>query len=155
MRLLQKHPAASQQLRLIIVGDGPLRQEIEQTLSAGNATEYAWLAGARSDIPDVLRMLDCFVLPSETEGTSCTLQEAMATGLPAIATAVGGTPDLINPANAGHLVAPDDEESFADAIWTAFTNIESTRAQAISARQFALDNFAMQGMIRQYRKLFS
>lgn len=155
VRLLQKHPDAAHQIRLIIVGDGPLRQEVEQTLSAGKAAEYAWLAGARSDIPDILRMLDCFVLPSHTEGTSCTLQEAMATGLPSIATAVGGTPDLIHPAHAGRLISADDEDEFAEAIWAAFTNREETRLQASSARQFALDHFSLQGMLDQYHELIS
>ena len=155
VRLLQKHKEAAQQLRLIIVGDGPLRHQVEQTLQVGNASEYAWIAGARSDIADILRMLDCFVLPSQTEGTSCTLQEAMATGLPSIATAVGGTPDLINPANAGRLVSPNDEESLADAIWEAFTNRGKTSFQAKAARQFALNNFSIKGMINQYQKIFS
>ena len=155
VRLLQKYPDAARQIRLIIVGDGPLRQEVEQTLSEGQVAEYAWLAGARSDIPDILRMLDCFVLPSQTEGTSCTLQEAMATGLPSIATAVGGTPDLIHPARAGRLIYADNENEFAEALWEAFINREETRRQASSARQFALDHFSLQGMLEQYRKLFS
>lgn len=155
VRLLQKHPEAAQRMRLIIVGEGPLRKEIEQILHVSNAAAYAWLAGARSDIPDILRMLDCFVLPSQTEGTSCTLQEAMATGLPSIATAVGGTPDLISPAHAGHLISTDDEEAFADTLWEAFVNSEETRRQALAARQFALDQFAIPGMIKQYQNLFS
>lgn len=155
VRLLQKYADATRQIRLIIVGDGPLRQEVEQTLSEGQVAEYAWLAGARSDIPDILRMLDCFVLPSQTEGTSCTLQEAMATGLPSIATAVGGTPDLISPARAGRLISIDNENEFAEAIWETFINSKETRHQASSSRQFALNHFSLQGMLDQYRELFS
>lgn len=155
VRLLQKHPEAAQHIRLIVVGDGPLRKEVEQILNAGNAAEYAWLAGARSDIPDILRILDCFVLPSQTEGTSCTLQEAMATGLPSIATAVGGTPDLIHPARAGRLISADNEDEFANAIWAAFIDRDETRQQGLSARQFAVNNFSQQEMLGQYRRLFS
>ena len=73
-----------------------------------------------ADVADVLRSLDLFVLPSQTEGTSCTLQEAMASGLPVVATAVGGTPDLVQEGVTGRLVPPDDEQALADAMVHAF-----------------------------------
>ena len=96
VRLLQDHPEAAIRMRLVVVGEGPLRAEIETLLADANVSHLAWLAGARDDVADVLRMLNCFVLPSQAEGTSCTLQEAMACGLPVVATAVGGTPDLLD-----------------------------------------------------------
>jgi glycosyltransferase involved in cell wall biosynthesis len=101
-----------------------------------------------------LRALDLFVLPSQAEGTSCTLQEAMACGLPVVATAVGGTPDLVNEGVTGHLVPPDDELALAQALTQAFDQPDVLTRQGIAARDQATRRFGMSGMVRQYQHLF-
>lgn len=155
VRLLKEHPETAKHIRLLIIGEGPLRAEVERILQEGNASQYAWLPGPRSDIPEILRMLDCFVLPSQTEGTSCTLQEAMATGLPCIATAVGGTPKLITEGANGHLIPADDDAALSQTIFQSYAT--PTHAQAIgqAARQSALKSFALAGMVSDYDVLFS
>jgi len=153
VRLIEQHPEAARRLRLAIVGDGPLRSEVENILTTANALQYAWLPGARNDIPDILRMFDCFTLPSQAEGTSCTLQEAMACGLPAIATAVGGTPALVEEGVTGHLVPSDDEAALADAIWQAYQTPEKTAGFGLAARNKALERFALSSMIEHYDRL--
>lgn len=155
VRLLKEHPEAASRMRLIIIGEGPLREEVEQVLRDGNASQYAWLPGARNDIPDILRMLDCFVLPSQAEGTSCTLQEAMASGLHCIATAVGGTPKLINDQQTGDLITADDEAALAEQLHQAFSAPERSYCLGAAARQAALTSFSLNGMMRDYSKLFS
>lgn len=155
VRLLKEHPEAASRMRLIIIGEGPLRMEIEQILRDGNATQYAWLPGARNDIPDILRMLDCFVLPSQAEGTSCTLQEAMASGLPCIATAVGGTPKLINDGKNGCLISADDDQSLADSLWELHSHPDFARKFGLASRQTALKSFAISTMASDYSRLFS
>lgn len=155
VRLLRDHPEMAERARLVIVGDGPLRGEVESILEAGGASHLAWLPGGRSDIPDVLRMLDCFVLPSETEGTSCTLQEAMSCGLPCIATAVGGTPDLLAHGRAGVLVQPGDVDALSDALSRSFASPDEARHLGHVARELALSSFGMAGMVRQYLDRFS
>lgn len=155
VRLLREHPQAAQHLRLVVVGEGPLRAQVEATLAAGGATHLAWLAGSRDDVADVLRMLDCFVLPSQAEGTSCTLQEAMASGLPVVATAVGGTPDLVEEGVTGCLVPSDDEAAMSEAIWSLYVDRAKTRLFAHTARQRALKNFALDAMVDAYVPLFS
>ncbi len=155
VKLLKNHPEAASRMRLLIVGDGPLRNEVEATLCLGNALQYAWLPGARNDIADILRTLDCFVLPSQAEGTSCTLQEAMACGLPAIATAVGGTPALVEEGVTGNLIPADDEDSLAQALWLAYSSAEEFSKLGITARQRAIAGFGLNGMIKQYEQLFS
>ena len=155
VKLLKIHPEATSRMRLAIVGDGPLRNEVEETLRLGNALQYAWLPGARNDIADILRTLDCFVLPSQAEGTSCTLQEAMACGLPAIATAVGGTPALVEEGVTGNLIPADDEDSLAQALWLAYSSAEEFSKLGITARQRAIAGFGLNGMIKQYERLFS
>ena len=155
VRLLQDHPEAAARMRLVVVGEGPLRAEIETLLADANVSHLAWLAGARDDVADVLRMLNCFVLPSQAEGTSCTLQEAMACGLPVVATAVGGTPDLLDHGKSGVLVASDDEAAMATAIWGMYTDPANTLRLAQTARDRALQGFGLDAMVHSYETLFS
>ena len=155
VRLLQDHPEAAIRMRLVVVGEGPLRAEIETLLANANVSHLAWLAGARDDVADVLRMLNCFVLPSQAEGTSCTLQEAMACGLPVVATAVGGTPDLLKHGESGFLVDSDDEAAMANAIWALYTDKAKTLRLAQTARDWALQNFGLDAMVHSYESLFS
>ena len=155
VRLLQDHPEAAIRMRLVVVGEGPLRAEIETLLANANVSHLAWLAGARDDVADVLRMLNCFVLPSQAEGTSCTLQEAMACGLPVVATAVGGTPDILKHGESGFLVDSDDEAAMANAIWALYTDKAKTLRLAQTARDWALQNFGLDAMVHSYESLFS
>lgn len=155
VRLLREHPEMAERARLVIVGEGPLRSEIESTLAAADLHGDAWLPGARDDVADILRSLDLFVLPSQAEGTSCTLQEAMASGLPVVATAVGGTPDLVEEGATGHLVPSDDEGALAAAIHQAFCNPLDAQRFAHTARTRAINQFGLDAMVQAYDALFS
>ena len=154
VRALQDNPVMRDAARLVIVGEGPLRAEVERVLVEADMSDLAWLPGARADVADVLRSLDLFVLPSQAEGTSCTLQEAMASGLPVVATAVGGTPDLVQEGVTGHLVPPNDEQALADAMARAFSDPGTAARQGQAGREHALCRFAMGTMVRQYQQLF-
>ena len=154
VRLLQRHPAAREYARLVIVGEGPLRAEVERILLAAGVRELAWLPGARADIPAVLRALDCFVLPSQTEGTSCTLQEAMASGLPCVATAVGGTPELLSLGATGTLVPGDDPDAMAQAIQAYLSDPVRAGAHGRAARERVVAAFGIDGMVGRYDALF-
>jgi sugar transferase (PEP-CTERM/EpsH1 system associated) len=155
VKLLQDYPKAALRIRLVIIGDGPLKNEIEKILLLGNALQYTWLPGARNDIADIMRTLDCFVLPSQTEGTSCTLLEAMACGLPTIATAVGGTPALVEEGITGNLIPADDVASLAQALWLAYSSPDNFSKLGINARQRVISVFALSSMIKQYEQLFT
>lgn len=155
VRLLAMHPEARQRVRLVMVGDGPLRAEVERILIEAGVQHLAWLPGARQDVAAILQCLDCFVLPSLTEGTSCTLQEAMATGLPTVATAVGGTPDLLQDGCTGQLVQPGDVDGMAQALWMYMNDSPLAKQHGSLARQHALQRFALAGMISRYDALFS
>ncbi|HEY9209574.1 TIGR03088 family PEP-CTERM/XrtA system glycosyltransferase [Acidovorax sp.] len=154
VRALQDNPTMRETARLVIVGAGPLRAEVERVLAEAGMSELAWLPGARHDVADLLRSLNLFVLPSQAEGTSCTLQEAMACGLPVVATAVGGTPDLVEEGVTGHLVPPDDEAALAAALVRAFDQPDQACLQGLVGREHAVQRFAMRGMLRQYQDLF-
>jgi sugar transferase (PEP-CTERM/EpsH1 system associated) len=97
-------PELTTMLRLVMVGEGPLRKDSIAILQAAGIQHLAWLPGERKDVADVMRGLDCFVLPSLGEGISNTILEAMASGLPVIATAVGGNVELVAEGQNGTLV---------------------------------------------------
>ena len=151
--LLQQHPELADRARLVIVGEGPLRQEVVSVLNGAGLMHLAWLPGARSDVADVLRMLTVFVLPSQTEGTSCTLQEAMATGLPAVATAVGGNTALLGD-GMGHLIPAGDVVAMAAALFDRLTDVTGSRLQGTKARQRACEQFGIERLATQYESLF-
>ncbi len=154
VELLHTYPETKERCRLIIVGEGPLRNEVESILAEAKVEHLAWLAGARDDVSVILPALDCFVLPSTAEGTSCTLQEAMSCGLPVVATAVGGTPDLVVNGVTGYLVPSNDVEAMTAAIWKMYCEPIRTEAMGVSARLHALANFALSVMIERYAGLF-
>ena len=100
-------------LRLVIVGDGHARAECQALVDAAGLGPQACFPGDCTDTPDWLRSLDLFVLPSLGEGISNTILEAMATGLPVLATRVGGTPELVEPGKTGTLWTPGDGHGLA------------------------------------------
>jgi sugar transferase (PEP-CTERM/EpsH1 system associated) len=152
--LVQNHPECRESLRLAIVGEGRLKPQIIEILNKGQVMDLAWLPGERNDIPDILANLNCFVLPSYSEGTSCTLQEAMASSLAVVATAVGGTPALIKNGSNGTLVQPDDDEALAAAIHAYYSDAALARSHGCQARQQAERDFSIVSMIQQYEEVF-
>ena len=115
-RALELLPREKQRMHLVITGDGPLRTQLETLINDLGIGEFVWMAGDRNDIPDILRLLDIFVLPSIGEGISNTILEAMATALPVIATNVGGNPELIENGVNGYLVPCSDAEKLGEYI---------------------------------------
>jgi len=152
---LRRHPCARERLRLVIVGDGPLRDEVLRVLAAADATPYAWLAGERHDVADVMRGLDCFVLPSLAEGISNTLLEAMASGLPVIATRVGGNAELMEEGLTGRLVPRADPEALATEILRYFDDPLLARRHGGAGRSLVEKRFSLDLMVRRYDELYT
>jgi glycosyltransferase involved in cell wall biosynthesis len=94
--------------RLMLVGDGPSRPELEQRVGGMGLCDVIHFTGIRRDIPDVLQAMDVFALPSLREGLPKAILEAMAAGLPVVATAVGGIPEVVEYDVTGFLVPPRD-----------------------------------------------
>ncbi|MEO6823134.1 MAG: TIGR03088 family PEP-CTERM/XrtA system glycosyltransferase, partial [Nitrosospira sp.] len=103
---LLEEPGAREQFRLLIVGEGSSRQECIAMLREAGAETLAWFPGERADVPELMSAMDLFVLPSLGEGISNTILEAMATGLPVVATSVGGNVELVKEGLTGMLVPP-------------------------------------------------
>ncbi len=114
--IFRESPMHRHSLRCILVGDGPERVALEQCIAELELGDRVWLAGDREDIPALLACMDVFVLPSLGEGISNTVLEAMATGLPVIATRVGGNPELVEHGVSGLLVPVGDAEALAQAV---------------------------------------
>lgn len=154
IRVLELAPTLKPRLRLVMVGDGPLRTEAQALLAVAGVAELAWLPGERHDIPEVLRGLDCFVLPSLAEGISNTILEAMASGLPVIATNVGGNPELVTEGRTGRLVPPGDPKAMAQAIIAYAQNPEQAGAAGRAGRAVVERRFSLDAMVGAYRSVY-
>ncbi|MEK8024405.1 TIGR03088 family PEP-CTERM/XrtA system glycosyltransferase [Pseudaquabacterium rugosum] len=154
VRLLQRQPALRAQARLVIVGRGVLQAPIEQVLREGGVSELAWLAGERHDVPDVMRGLDVFVLPSLAEGISNTILEAMTSARPVVATAVGGNGDLVDDPHTGRLVPAAEPEAMADALAPLVTDAARRRTLGAAGRQRVLDRFSLDAMVGAYQRQY-
>jgi sugar transferase (PEP-CTERM/EpsH1 system associated) len=154
IELCGRNPAATAGLRLLIVGDGSQRGELEKQARLSACGDRIAFLGAREDVPALLRQMDVFVLPSLNEGISNTLLEAMACGLPVIATRVGGNVELIADQETGILVAPGDPDDIGRALATLADDGERRRRVGAAARRRAEREFSLQRMVAEYTALY-
>ncbi|MBL8286379.1 MAG: TIGR03088 family PEP-CTERM/XrtA system glycosyltransferase [Rubrivivax sp.] len=152
--MLTEFPHLRASARLVMVGEGPLRAECEAILGAAGLGALAWFGGERADVPDVMRGLDCFVLPSLVEGISNTVLEAMASGLPVVATDVGGTRDLVAEGSTGTLVPAGDPDALAHAIAHLVADASRARAMGRAARLAVERRFGLEGMVAAYGRVY-
>ena len=141
-------------LRLAMVGDGPLAEPIRARLQEAGLLDRTWLPGVRGDVAHILRALDCFVLPSLSEATSCTLQEAMATGLPIIATDVGGNAELLAGGTSGSLVPSGDRQALAVQIHQHLL-LGGDSPQAAAALASVRQRYSLGDVLQRYHDLFT
>jgi sugar transferase (PEP-CTERM/EpsH1 system associated) len=154
VRALERVPALRERLRLVVVGDGPLRGEIADILARGGASDLAWLPGARDDVARILGALDVFVLPSLAEGISNTILEAMATGLPVIASNVGGNRELVEDGVTGALVAAGDADALAGRLLDYAGDPQKSRRAGRAGRARAERLYSLDAMVAQYTTLY-
>jgi sugar transferase (PEP-CTERM/EpsH1 system associated) len=152
--LVARDPAPATRLRLLIVGDGPRRAACVELLRLAGVSALAWLPGARDDISQLMRAMDLFVQPSLAEGTSNTILEAMASGLPVVATAVGGNVDLIQPGWTGTLVPPRQPARLADAIHDYVTIAGLASRHGQRGRRLVLAEHSLQAMSAAYLAVY-
>jgi sugar transferase (PEP-CTERM/EpsH1 system associated) len=153
-RALAQQPALRDRLRLVLVGDGPLRAECEAVLAEAGLSGLVWMAGERSDVPDVMRALDCFVLPSLAEGISNTILEAMASGLPVLATAVGANGELVLDGKSGRLVPAGDVEALAAGLVAMAINPAASAEMGRIGRERVEQCFSLPAMVEAYDGIY-
>jgi len=140
--------------RLVLTGDGPLRDELEQKAKSLSLEKNISFLGRRSDIPSILRNMDVFILPSLSEGMSNTILEAMSTGKPVIATDVGGNSELVVPDETGILVPSDDVKALETAMRIFINAPELIKKMGAAGRKKVIKSFSIQSMVNNYEALY-
>jgi glycosyltransferase involved in cell wall biosynthesis len=140
-------------VQLSILGDGDERKALEGRGAALGVTGRTTWHGTVADAAPLFPGFDVFVLSSRTEGTPMALFEAMAAGVPVVATTVGGVPDVVSPAEA-ILVPPDDPASLADAVRETLSDPAAAHARACAARRRLEREFAVQPWLERYETLY-
>lgn len=146
--------AARPETKFLIVGDGPLRSALERrvaSLGLGGSFEFL---GERHDVPALLAASEIFVLPSRTEASPNGVLEAMAAGVPIVATRVGGIPELVESGASGVLVEPDRPATLADALIDLMERPEWGRTLGRAAREVAEEQHGFDRMVAQFERLY-
>jgi glycosyltransferase involved in cell wall biosynthesis len=154
LRILELRPILRHKVRLVIAGDGSLRTEIERMLQSADAHELAWLPGFRDDAAKLYRTFSVFVLPSRSEGISNSILEAMASGLPVVATNVGGNPEIVQNGLTGELVPPGDPDAMATALLRYIDEPQRALAHGRAGRERAVREFNLSNMVDAYNQLY-
>jgi glycosyltransferase involved in cell wall biosynthesis len=141
-------------VEFVLVGDGPLRSELEQLVKDLGLLNRARFLGDRRDISSVLGSLDITVLPSSSESLSNSIIESMAAGIPVIANRVGGNPELITD-DRGVLVAANDEQALSAAMECVLRDQALRTHLGHNARAYAQANFTIEQMRKQHEELYA
>jgi glycosyltransferase involved in cell wall biosynthesis len=152
---LRADPQALEASSLVIVGDGPCRESLSARVQALGMSDRIVLTGPRNDVAEVLRGFDLFVLPSLAEGISNTILEAMATGLPVLATRVGGNADLVLDGQTGTIVPAADRSAMTAALLAYGRDAALRRAHGRAGRLRAEREFSLDAMMRAYTDLYA
>jgi sugar transferase (PEP-CTERM/EpsH1 system associated) len=148
------NPGLAARMRLLIVGDGPLYPALTQMIEQQGLQDMVWLAGDRKDVPDLLQTMDVFVLPSLGEGISNTVLEAMASGLPVVATKVGGNVELVEQGFNGSLVPVGDYQALSVALVALLSDNSLRARQGVNARQRVCQRFDWDRTVDAYLRVY-
>jgi L-malate glycosyltransferase len=136
--------------KLLIVGDGPQRADLQKYIQEKGLAASVSLLGHREDVPALLKISNCFVLASHTEGLSCSIIEAMATGLPIIATDVGGNRELVREGENGYLVPRGDSRALAGRMLELLRDGGKRKNFGESSLRLATERFSRPIMVQRY-----
>ncbi len=140
--------------RLMIVGAGPLRRELERLTEDLRCGPTVRFLGFRKDVPELLRCADLFVLPSRYEACNNAVVEAMSSGLAVVASDVGGMRELITPNRTGWLVPPDTPDRLAETILAVLLDGPARRRIGAGARTAAVNQFTLETWVSRYASLY-
>lgn len=142
------------QARFLVAGEGPLRRALEERIALRGLDGRFTLLGLRRDVPELLRTFDLLALTSDREGCPNVVLEAMASGVPVVATAVGGTPDLIDEGVTGRLIPPGDAGALASAILRILRDPPAREGMARAALEHVRSGFGLDAMVARTAALY-
>ncbi len=147
-------PLLSSRVRLVIVGEGDARPEVEAAVAALPDPRWVVMTGRRMDVPKLVHAFDVFALSSKTEGLPLVVPEAMAAGLPIVTTNVGGLPGVVDDGVTGRVV-PVDEAALAGALAELERDRDRAREMGAKAREVALARYSHDRMVDDYLALYA
>jgi glycosyltransferase involved in cell wall biosynthesis len=139
---------------LVLFGDGPLRGDLQKRIENRGLTGRFLLAGFRNDLDALFPCLDVFVQSSHTEGLPNVVLEALAARVPVVATAVGGTPEIVHDGRTGYLVAPHEPPSLARRIGHLLADDELRKHMGQSGRRLVRAQCTFTAQATKYQELF-
>ena len=154
MRIAALAARAAAGTRFVVVGDGPLRSRVEEAARREPLEGLVHVEGERSDVAEVLRSLDLLVVSSRREGCCNVILEAMATGLPVVATQVGGNPDLVEPSRTGFLFPHGDAARGAGHVARILQEEGLAKRLGARAREAALERFSFESMMERTHRTY-
>lgn len=137
-------------LQLLIAGEGPLRNELESLAAELGIEAQIHFLGFRNDIPEILKALDVFVMPSEQEGLGTSILDAMAAGVPVVASNVGGIPELVRHLESGLLAESGNSNQFAEYVSTILENPELRESLVKNAKIMVANSFFLDRLITEH-----
>jgi len=143
-----------QDIKLLLIGNGPLKNELEELVKKLGLSENVLMLGERSDIPQLLKIMDVFVLPSLFEAMSRTILEALISEIPVVVTNVGGNSEVITHGSNGLLVPPQNPNELAQAIMSLLKDKNKAKTFAAVGRKLVEEKFSIQRMVEDDEKLF-
>jgi len=155
LEAVQRAALAVPSLRAIVVGDGPLRSQLEERARQLGLGGRVVFTGLRHDVADLLAGVDVLAFSSEREGLSMAMLEAMAAGVPVVATRVGGTPELIETGVTGILVPPGEPQALADGLLAVLRSPEQSHSLRCAARELVRSRFSLRRMIEDYEAVYA
>lgn len=140
---------------LLLAGDGPLRDELHRMATELGIAERVHFLGRRDDVPALLAISDIFALTSDTEGLSCSVLEAMAAGLPVVATQAGGNTELVTDGTTGYLVEPGDVAAVQARLLALALDPARRQRFGRAAQQRIASHFSIDVMLDAYLRLYT
>ena len=148
--LQRRHPDVAGRFRLALVGGGSQYNAVAEAAQARGLGDAVWMPGPCDDVAGLLSAFDLFVLPSLAEGISNTILEAMASGIPVLATDVGGNRELVVAGRTGTVVPARDAEAMADVMAAYAREPGRLTAEGLAARRRAKEAFSIDAMVAAY-----
>jgi N-acetyl-alpha-D-glucosaminyl L-malate synthase BshA len=141
-------------IKLVIVGEGPERNELEKLVKKLGIENHVTLTGRQKEIPKLLKCADIFVLPSRREAFGLVILEAMITGLPVIASATGGIPEIITDKKTGILVEPKNSAEISAALIDLIAHPEKRQKLSAAGEKLVHEKFEAKKMAEEYEKIY-